>query len=156
VSDFGCRESTSDFSLERDDRPSGLFEERREGVLHVRPGKSYSKRSGYIQELRVLWRSATELAFEDLIAPSKESLVASEKFVNYLPEGCLNLEIAISHSGEINFFFGDKADPFQVLIDQTGLVSFYGEVNGEEISGSDLDPSQFPSLRLLGFLDRKK
>ena len=155
MNDFGCWEQAS-FPMEGGERFAGLFNEPRDDARNARPGKEYSKRSAHIQELRTLWRSATEQAFEDLIAPSKESLVASEKFINSLPEGCLGLEVAVSHSGEINFFFGDKSDPFQVLIDQAGLVSFYGEVNGEEVSGSDLDPSNFPSFKLLGFLDRKK
>src|ERR1700754_1751883 len=155
MNDFGCREQAG-FPMEGGERLAGFFKETRDDARSARPGKEYSKRSAHIQELRILWRSATEQAFEDLIAPSKESLAASEKFINSLPEGCLSFQMAVSHSGEINFFFGDKADPFQVLIDHTGLISFYGEVNGEEVSGSDLDLSNFPSFKLLGFLDRKK
>jgi len=122
----------------------------------TRPGKGYSKRSSHIQQLRNLCRQASEVAFDELSAPSRKALAASERFLNELPEGCLELKLAVSHSGEINFFFGDDAHPFQALIDDTGLVSFYGEVNGEEIRGSDIAPADFPGLKLLKFLDQKK
>jgi len=171
VNDFGCKGSAWDHSSSDE---SGMgdwkvasyvddtFRGHRANVSGTRgPSKSYSKRSFHTNELREQSKWQTENAGFDLVAPTKLAVAAAESFINNLSEGSLDLDMAISHSGEINFFFGGKTNkPFQVLIDESGYVSFYGEILSEEkieeIQGSEVLPSSFPYLKLLKFVDRNK
>lgn len=77
-------------------------------------------------------------------------------FVNNLPEACLDFRLAISMSGEINFFYGTEGDIFQILIDRTGMLSYYGMINGVEQGESDIESAQFPYMKLLSIVDRNK
>ena len=166
MNDFGCKGLVWDHSAS--DEPGmgawkaashleGASRVLRENVPDtLRPSKSYSKRSSLINELRGQSRWQAENAGFDLVELTKAAVISSESFINHLPEGCLDLEIAVSHSGEINFFFRAKADLFQVLIDESGLMSFYGKIAKEEIRGNEVPPSNFDYLKLLKFVDQYK
>ncbi len=75
--------------------------------------------------------------------------------INNLPEGCLDFQLAISQSGEINLFFGDKASPFQMLIDEDGLLSYFGMFGDERFAASDRRADDFQHMQLLRLLGTK-
>lgn len=120
------------------------------------PGASYSKRSTYIHDIRAWRRKGACFSCEDACAPSDRAEAAAEMFVNNLPEACLDFRLAISMSGEINFFYGTEGDIFQILIDRTGMLSYYGMINGVEQGESDIESAQFPYMKLLSIVDRNK
>jgi hypothetical protein len=121
-----------------------------------RPGRAYTKRSSYISELRSHSQWAGRYADDDLQPPAKEAQRSAELFINSLPEGCLDFRLGVSHSGEINFFFGQAGDLFQVLIDEDGLLNYYGIIKDREFRGGDVSPKEFQYLKVLEFIDRKK
>jgi hypothetical protein len=158
MNDFASREFSNWGFLSSEHEKSYFhdFDVRERDLATPRPSKSYSKRSSHIQDLRSRYKWASENSDIDLMPPSKAALSSAESVINNLPEGCLDFDLAISHSGEVNFFFGQKEQPFQILIDDTGGVSFYGLVEGEEVEGSDKSPADLPYLKLLTFVDRNK
>lgn len=129
----------------------GCLEDHDESVA-VKPIRVYSKRSSFIQEIRDHSKWAAAHADEDLSPPTPAAQAAAEFVINQLPEGCLDFHLAIAHSGEINLFFGQKDSPFQMLIDEDGLVSYFGKFGDERFAGSDLSPSTFPYMRFLCLL----
>lgn len=121
-----------------------------------RPSATYSKRSGLIRDLRSKIADAQIAADDFISAPTQLATDGAEFVINSLPEGCLDFRIAISQSGEINFFNGRDDDLFQLLIDVDGTLSFYGVLNGRDWGGSDLAPADFPYMKLLHIVDQHK
>jgi len=93
---------------------------------------------------------------EFISAPTEQAIQSAQVFINRLPEGCLVFRMALSQSGEINFFHGNDDDLFQILIDAEGTVSYYGVVDGKEVGDSNLPPENLPYTKLLSFVDRNK
>lgn len=121
------------------------------------PARGYSRRSALLANLRSESEWVARHADDYIRAPSESARHSAEAFINNLSEACLEGRLAISQDGEINFFFGDDSrELFQVLIDASGLVSYYANLAGEDIGGSDTYPEQFPYLKLLAFVDRNK
>jgi hypothetical protein len=105
-------------------------------------------------------RSSVEWAAENadglIRALSDEAFLAAKTFINSLPDACLDFRMAISMSGEVNFFFGSGEELFQILIDESGMLSYYAKTSEEEFGDSDVRPEDFIYLKLLQFVDRKK
>ena len=111
----------------------------------------YSKRASLLNEIRTHSKWAHAHAGEDLIAPTPAAQAAAATLINEMPEGCLGFRLAITHSGEINFFFGQPVR-FQMLIDEDGHLSYYGKFEGERFAASDTRPETFPYMKLLRLL----
>lgn len=120
------------------------------------PGRSYSRRSAHLAELRTKSEWAATNADEYIRAPSTKAQLGAKGFINNLPDACLDFRLAISQDGEINFFFGDERDLFQILIDESGMLSYYARSAVEEFGDSDVQPDRFQYLKLLQFVERKK
>lgn len=140
--DYGYWDTDENTSA-RDD--SFCIEESQHKV--AKPSRAYSQRSLLIRQLRT--RFARAVGDDDLVAPAEAARDSAESLINNLPEGCLDLRIAISSCGEINFFFDEKRSLFQVLFDDDGSVSYYGSFNGVELAGSDVSVAEFPFMRLM-------
>lgn len=122
-------------------------------TIASKPIRSYSKRSSKIKSLREKSQIQSDLEFLDITPPSKSAIISAENFINWLPEGCLEFSLAVSHSGEINIFFGEKENPLQIFFGDDGLVSFYGNFKGIELAGDDLDVRDFDYMKLLRMVD---
>jgi len=128
----------------------------KEGETFLQPSASYSKRSSFIGDLRSKASQALKSQDEFISAPTEQAIQSAQVFINRLPEGCLVFRMALSQSGEINFFHGNDDDLFQILIDAEGTVSYYGVVDGKEVGDSNLPPENLPYTKLLSFVDRNK
>lgn len=117
------------------------------------PSAEYSKRSAHVQSLRNRTQWAQKYQDGNLVPSTTEAISAAERVINLLPEGCLGFDLAVGSSGEINLFFptGDQV-PFQLLISPDGLISYFGEFNGDEFADDDVSPGDFPYMRLLKLL----
>jgi hypothetical protein len=89
---------------------------------------------------------------DEVRAPTTQAVAAAEVFINLLDNDCLDSRLAISHDGEINFFFSGSSGLFQVFIDDDGALSFYSKSQDAELAGDDLRPDQFPFHELQKFL----
>ncbi|WP_146093039.1 hypothetical protein [Xanthomonas arboricola] len=117
-----------------------------------RPIQVYSRRAKYIQKIREHARWAAAHEDDDLCAPTAAAQSSAISVIQQLPEGCLDFRLGLSHSGEINLFFGQGNSPFQMLIDEDGLLSYFGRFGDERFAGSDIAPDEFPYMRLLCLL----
>ena len=129
---------------------------KKEREAFQQPSASYSKRSSVIGDLRAKFLQAAKSADDYIIAPTQRAMESAELFINRLPEGCLDFRIALSQSGEVNFFNGKDDDLFQLLIDSDGMISYYGVMDGKDLGESDLRPEEFPYMKLLQIVDRHK
>jgi hypothetical protein len=120
------------------------------------PSKAYSKRSAHMADLRARAEWAVKNADGVIQPPSAEALLGAKIFINNLSDACLDFKLAISQAGEINFFFGTTEELFQILIDESGLLSHYANTATGELAGNDIAPENFQYLRLLQFVERKK
>jgi hypothetical protein len=119
----------------------------------TRPNPTYSNRARRLAELREQVARSHEYKDEDRAVPTSEAVEAAKTFINGLVAGMLSraCRIAISHDGEINFFFDGGAGLFQILIDRDGLLSYHGQRRNEEMLDSQIRATDFPHLRLLTF-----
>lgn len=121
------------------------------------PVRTYSRRSELLAILRSGSEWAESHADEYIRVPTEAARISAEAFINNLADACLGVRLALSQDGEINFFYGeDDSELFQILIDSSGLISYYANVSGEDVGGDDLTPEAFPHLKLLAFVDRNK
>ena len=120
-------------------------------VAH-RPIKTYSRRSSFINQIRTHSKRTAGHADDDLVPPTLEAQTSAIAVINNLPEGCLDLHLAVAHCGEINLFFGNQQSPFQLLIDEDGLLSYFGIFGKERLAGSDCRVDEFPYMKLLHLL----
>lgn len=116
------------------------------------PIRAYSKRSAKINDLREGVRQAPDDDIPEVMPPSKNALAGAEHFINLLPEGCLDFVLAVSHSGEINLFFGDQGNPLQIFFDARGLISYYGKFGDVEFTGDEVSAHDFQYMKLLHLL----
>lgn len=123
---------------------------------HLKPGRTYSKRSTRLAQLRNDAAALSKLDFEEVTPPSTMSLHAARTLINGLCEGCLDFDLEISHDGEINFLYGDEAELFHIHIDEHGVLSYYAKRDGHEMFGDDKCAGEFPHQELLHFVDRQK
>jgi len=115
------------------------------------PSRSYALRSSHLARLRAQIEWAQTNSDDEIQPPSDAARHCAKAFIENLPHSCVDFRLAISHNGEINFFFGDGAGMLQILIDDSGHLSFYGETN-EEFSGSGYRAEEFPYMQLVKFL----
>lgn len=120
------------------------------------PGQTYTKRAAHLHELRQKNEWAIRHEDDYIRAPSPEAFSGARTFINSLPDGCLNFRLAVSTDGEINFFFGEKEELFQILIDNSGKLSYYAKSSDTGFGASDLEPESFQYFQLLNFVDRNK
>ncbi|MES2671786.1 MAG: hypothetical protein V4673_15380 [Pseudomonadota bacterium] len=125
-------------------------------ALPPSPSRAYSKRSTHMAELRTSAEWATRNADEFILAPSSNALSSAKNFINNLPDACLEFRLAISQCGEINFFFGSAQELFQILIDESGMLSYYAKLGDEELRASDVASENFQYMRLFQFVERNK
>lgn len=120
-----------------------------------RPIASYSKRSRMLGTLRarISWASTRD---DDSTSPTDAAISSAEDLINSLAPRVLDFpyRIAVSNDGEINFFFGDAAHLFQLLILDNGTLSYHAESEAGELVGSSIELRHFPQLRLLSYLNR--
>lgn len=121
-----------------------------------KPREAYSKRATLVAELRSLISRSLALSDAYIRPPTDNAQTSAKSFINCLPDGCLSVRIALSLNGEINFFFGQGDDLFQILIDHSGLLSYHAIWSAEELGDSDIPFDQFPYFKLLSFVDRNK
>lgn len=150
MSDYAARDYSYWDVDDREGDAFGFAEEHR--PLVRRPITPYSKRASLLHEIRTHAKAALASADEDLVAPTPAAQEAAARVINAMPEGCLDFRLAISHSGEINFFFGREAPTFQMLIDEDGLLSYFGKFGAERFGDSDIEPGAFPYWQLLRLL----
>ena len=117
-----------------------------------KPIQSYSRRSSFINQIRTHSKWAANHADDDLVPPTPEAQTSAIFVINNLPEGCLNFRLAIAHCGEINLFFGKEQSPTQLLIDEDGLLSYFGMFGEVRFAGSDCRPEDFPYMQFLRLL----
>lgn len=122
----------------------------------IHPPRGYSQRAAHLADLRAKYEWAATHADEQIRAPSNEAQSSAKTFIQSLPDACLTFRLAISQDGEINFFFGGGSDLFQVMIDASGMVSYYMSSDAGEDGGSDIPADQFQYLKILAFVDRNK
>lgn len=157
--DYTCMETihSNGFEWLSNEKPSREWEPLLQGATRMQlPSRAYSKRSAHIADLRANAEWSAKNSDDFIQAPSPAALLSAKSFINNLADGCLEFRLAISHSGEINFFFGEDEELFQILIDETGMLSYYAKTATEELGGSDIAPEKFHYLRLLQFVERKK
>jgi len=122
----------------------------------LKPGRTYSKRSSRLAQLRNDAAALSKLDLEEVTPPSIMSMHAARTFINGLCEGCLDFDLEISHDGEINFLYGDETELFHVHIDEHGALSYYAKWDGGEMFGDDKCAGEFPHQELLRFVDHRK
>lgn len=120
------------------------------------PSEAYSKRSTLLAKLRGDKEWATAHADDEIAPPSDAAMESAKEFINSLSEGCLNIRLAVSSRGEINFFIGTEPELFQILIETSGQLSYYGETPTGVLEASAIDAAAFPHMELLKFVDRHK
>lgn len=141
--------------VEAFDRDGFFGRERFEGTAQqTKPNSTYSIRTRCLAELKERVRFVSGGRRDDFVAPTEQAIDAARTFINGMVDGVLSVgcRIAISHDGEINFFFQKGADLFQILIDNDGQLSYYGQSQEGEMLGSGMPAGRFPHLRLLMFL----
>lgn len=116
------------------------------------PTPSYSKRSNMQAQLRARRGWAIANSDDDIRPPSDRAFEAAKGFINNLPDGCLTMRLAISQGGEINFFAGAAPHLLQILIDDEGELSYYGESADSVLAADSVAVTEFPYLRLFRFL----
>lgn len=155
-----CRNYAETWPAESDDISDGAWStpaDRQETALTSarKPIAIYSKRSTRLAELRsqITWLNARDA--EETTPPTAAAIAAAENIINSLANDVLgySCRIAISHDGEINFFFENATDLFQILILENGNLSYYAQNQQCELIDSEIEPADFPHLRLLTFLN---
>jgi hypothetical protein len=120
-----------------------------------KPIASYGKRSKMLAQLRsrIAWANKRD---DDFTPPTAEAIASGKDLINSLVTGVLDFpfRIAISNDGEINFFFGNGPELFQILILDDGKLSYHAQSEAGELVGSGIEPPKFPHLRLFGYLNR--
>ena len=116
------------------------------------PIPSYSKRASLLAQLRARRSWALANADEDICPPSDDAVASAKAFINSLPDGCLSIRFALSQRGEINFFAGNDPRLLQILIDESGALSYYGEADDGPIAADSIAVDAFPHMRLFKFV----
>lgn len=115
------------------------------------PSDSNSKRG----ELRAQLRAGRAWAYAhqdgDITPPTDAAVESAKTFIHCLPNGFLKIRLAISQGGEINFFAGAGDRLLQILIDEQGALSYYGQTNEGPICADSIPVDKFPQMQLFKF-----
>jgi hypothetical protein len=115
------------------------------------PSDSNSKRGELRAQLRVQRAWAHTHADDEIIPPTDAAIESAKTFIHCLPNGFLKIRLAISQGGEINFFAGDDERLLQILIDEQGALSYYGQTNDGPIYADSIPVDKFPQMQLFKF-----